>query len=392
MDESEPEGSAGEVAGQGEPHPLERYFAMPPGGWPGGPPDIPSDPRPPKVTPTPDHSPRPVADTWSQPPPPPPSAPPPYGDRGSTAAQPTTQAPPERAAAGSHERVRLAIIGLALVLVAGGVIGGIVSTGSGPPAPGAGVAPANFVVSSTQTTLSQHTADIAISGTVSANGKSIPMHGTGTADFDTNSFEADISLASGANASVEHDLVVADHVYIGLTVNGTNASAITGGPEWISVPLADQNASSLGAGNVDPLDQLKLLEQRGATVVPLGTSTVDGLTVSGYAVTFSAAVFQQREQQEVKALGLSPSEAQQVLSAAEALGPPRLNVYFDGSGLLRQESVSLGGGSSLISGSVQMTFSNFGTPVTIEPPASSDVIAYSQFAQDAQAYDASHQG
>jgi hypothetical protein len=300
--------------------------------------------------------------------------------------------PPPKPAAGSHGRLRLAIILLALVLVAGGVIGGIVSTGSGPPPPGAGVAPANFVISSTQTTLSQHTADVAISGTVSTNGKSIPMHGTGSADFDTNSFEADISLASGANSSVEHELVVADHFYLGLTLNGTSVSAITGGPEWINVPLPDQTASSLGTGNVDPLDQLKLLEQKGATVVPLGTSTVDGTTVSGYAVTFSAAELQQREQQEAQALGLPPSEAQQVLRAAQALGSPKVNVYFDGSGLLRQESVSLGGGSSPVSSSVQMTFSNFGTPVTIEPPASSDVIAYSQFAQDAQAYDASHQG
>ncbi len=94
-------------------------------------------------------------------------------------------------------------------------------------------------------------------------------------------------MASGSNSSVEHELVVADHFYIGLTINGTSVSAHHGwSPSGSMCRSRIRTASSLGAGNVDPLDQLKLLEQKGATVVPLGTSTVDGTTVSGYAVTF----------------------------------------------------------------------------------------------------------
>jgi hypothetical protein len=379
MDEFAHGETAGEDTGPGgqpEAHPLDRYFAMPAGGWPVQP-ESPGAPREPSVPAGP------PAGT---------SPPPAMGPESVAQPQPATTTPPSETAA-PRGRLRVAVVSLAIVLIAGGVIGGIVSTTAGrPSAPGAGVAPANFVVSSTQTTLNQHTAEVDISGTITAAGKSIPMQGTGTIDFDTQAFDADISMAIGANSLVEHDLVIADHVYIGLTANGTSLSALTGGPEWIDVPIADQSSSSLGAGNVDPLDQLKLLEQKGATVVPLGTSSVDGVTVSGYAVTFSAAEIQSSEQQEFQALGLPPAEEQQALNEARTLGSPTLHVYFDGSGLLRQESVSLGGGSSSVSGTVQMTFSNFGTPVTITPPASNDVIGFTQFEQDAQTYDASHQG
>ncbi len=301
-----------------------------------------------------------------------------------------TPDPPSQAPS-AHGRLRVAVVSLALVLIAGGVIGGIVSATSGPPPPGAGIAPANFVVSSTQTTLGQHTADVDISGTVNADGKSIPMQGTGMADFDTNSFEADISLANGSSSVVENELVVDNQFYVGLTIDGSGVSTVTGGAQWVNVPLPDQDSSSLGAGNVDPLDQLKLLEQKGATVAPLGTSSVGGTTVSGYAVTLSEAEVQQGEQQEIQAMKLSPSEAQQALNAAQAIGPPKLNVYFDGSGLLRRETVSVGGGSSSVTSTVQLTFSNFGTPVTIQPPASNDVIGFAQFEQDVQAFGASNQ-
>ena len=202
----------------------------------------------------------------------------------------------------------LAVISLALVLVAGGVIGGIVSTSGGPPTPGAGVAPANFVVLSTQTTLNQHTADVDISGTVTA---ARPNH-TDARNRDGGLRHQRLRCRHlrwrGANSFGGARARRRRSVYIGLTADGTNVSTVTGGPEWINVPLADQNSSSLGAGNVDPLDQLKLLEQKGATVVPLGTSSVDGMTVSGYAVTFSAGRDPaERSNKEIQALELPPA-------------------------------------------------------------------------------------
>ncbi len=386
MAESEAEG----------PHPLDRYFKMPPGGWPAQSPQplepeqplLPLQPLQPQQRQEPP-APQQPASNLSAPPPPQPAT---SSDQpGSSAPQPAgTSRPPQRAAS-SRERLRLGIISLALLLVAGGAIGGIVSTTSGSASPGAGEAATNFVVSSTQTTLSQHTADVAISGTVSADGQSVPIQGIGYADFDTNSFEADVSVAAASHSIAEHELVVDDHVYVAVTVDGSNLSTVTGGPEWIDVPLPDQDSSSLGAGNVDPLDQLKLLEQRGATVVPLGTSSVNGFTVSGYVVTFSAAEMQQEVQtelqQEVQSQELTQAEAQQALAAAQALGPPTLRVYFDGGGVLREESVTTQGP---VSETILMDFSNYGTPVSIQPPPSNDVISFTQFEHDEQVYNASN--
>ena len=407
MAEWEPERSGGEVApppaddaAGSRSHPLHRYFKMPPGGWPEQSPlrpqlEEPLQPllplqplRPPRHRETPE--PQPALQPQPQPPPPTPT-PPPSPARRSGASVPLLEAAPlsPGRAATTRRRVRLGITSVALLLVAGGAIGGIVSTTNGSASSGGGVAAANFVVLSTQTTLSQHTADVAISGSISADGQTVPIHGTGSADFDTNSFEADVSVATASHSIVEHELVADDHVYFAVTVDGSNLSTVTGGPEWIDVPLPDQDSSSLGAGNVDPLDQLQLLEQRGATVVPLGISSVNGTTVSGYEVTFSAAQVQQEVQQEiqqeVQSQQLTQAEAQQAIAAAQALGPPTLHVNFDAGGLLREETVSTQGS---VSQTTQVEFSNYGTPVNIEPPPGNDVISFTQFEHDEQVYNA----
>jgi hypothetical protein len=393
------EGSAAEGGGTGETPvtpaesagqegaPLDRYFAMPAGGWPDQVPTTPDATTTPGPTATPSVSSNPLAGTsWPPPPPPPPPGPvvPGSGDPYQGATAPS----PRHSSTGRH-RLRLGVIVVALLLVAGGVIGGIVSTASGPPTPGAGESPANFVVSSTQTTLSQHSADITISGTLGAAGQTIPVSGTGAANFDTNAFQANLSFAKGSSSFEEQELVADGQLYFGLTVDGQNMSAVTGGPEWINVPVPDQDASSLGAGNVDPLDQLKLLEQKGATVTPEGTSTIDGATVSGYSVTFSPAELQHASQQELQTLGLPQSDGQKII---DELGSADLHLYFDGGGLLRRESVSLGGGSSTVSGDVQFDFANYGTSVNIQPPASNDVIGFSQFEKEAQALSTSQSG
>ena len=68
----------------------------------------------------------------------------------------------------------------------------------------------------------------------------------------------------------------------------------------------------------------------------------------------------------------------------QTIGTPTTDVYIDSSNLLREISVTIGSSSSAMSGTVKMAFSDYGTPVSIEPPASSDVISYSDFVQDLQ--------
>lgn len=263
--------------------------------------------------------------------------------------------------------------------------GGGVQAGGGNRVPGAGMAPAAFVLSSAQTTLHQHTAEVNISGSVSAKGQSIPLSGTGYADFDEDAFWADMTVSIPSGVLDEHEIVVGGHLYFGLGAGGFNISQITGGPHWIDVPVPQQNSSQLGAGNVDPLTQLQVLEQKGATVTPLGSSTMGGTVVSGYSVTPSVAEEQQALQQEVQSGTIPASAVPMLQQELQAIGSPTMDVYFDGSGLLHKLTMTFGGGSSGVSASVQMTFDGYGSTVNIAPPASSDVLSYAQFLQDAQA-------
>jgi hypothetical protein len=132
------------------------------------------------------------------------------------------------------------------------------------------------------------------------------------------------------------------------------------------------------------LGQLQLLEEKGATVTPLGTSTVDGATVSGYSVTISQAQEQENLQQEIQSGAIPQSLVPTMQQELQKLGTPTVDVSIDGSDVLRQMSFSITGGSSGASSKVAMTFDDYGTPVTVSPPASDDVISFTQFLQDAQ--------
>ena len=251
--------------------------------------------------------------------------------------------------------------------------------------PGAGVAPAVFVVSSATTTLHQHSADVTISGSVSANGQTVPIDGTGYADFDQDAFSANMTMNSPTGALGEDEIAVGGHIYLSVGADGVGISQLTGGPHWVDVPVPEQDSSQLGTGNVDPLVQIQVLEQQGATVTPLGTSTMEGETVSGYSATPSQAEEQQALQQEVQSGEIPQSAVPMVEQELQSIGTPTMDVYFDSSRLLRKLSVTFGGGSSPVSASVQMTFGDYGTTVSIGPPASSDVISYAQFLGDVQA-------
>ena len=291
-----------------------------------------------------------------------------------------------RAKAVSKRRTRRVFIasGAALAIIAAGVGGVVASRHSG--APGSGMAPADFVVSSTQSTLAQRTADVTFAGSVSAAGQDIPINGTGQVDFDTNTFSATMSENVASTSIAIRELIASGQFYMGMTIDGHDMSQITGGAHWVGISLPDQaSSSSLGATNVDPIDQLKALEQKGATVTSLGTKTIDGTTVSGYSVTPSHQEIENTIQQEIQQNQMSATEAQQLLQGANLIGTFTSDVWIDGSGLVQQEDMNVGGGSAGINAKVTMNFLNYGTTVSIATPAPSDVIPYTQFVNDLKA-------
>ena len=263
----------------------------------------------------------------------------------------------------SHRRGAL-WAGVSVVAVGAVAVVIVLSASGGPSVPGAGMAPADFVVSSTQNTLAQRTADVVISGSVSVAGHEIPLTGTGQADFTTNGFNATIS-ENAANTAIEeararrrgqllhgYDHRRAQHVRV---------------HQRRLVDLHPDARPGLGfawVGSVDPLSQIKLLEKKGATVVPLGTSVIDGDNVSGYSVTFSPSQLQQSLQQEFATGQFTLAEQQQIINATKTLGSFSMDVWFDASGILRRETANIAGGTSGTTGKVGIAFLELGTPLT----------------------------
>jgi hypothetical protein len=180
--------------------------------------------------------------------------------------------------------------------------------------PGAGIAPADFVGSSTQNTLAKHTADFVFNGAVSGDAQVIPLNGWGRADFTTDAFSGTIVASSSTISYVERELLA-------LAKNGHDVSDITGDAEWIDLPVVDQNGeNSPGLGIVDPMTRLRVLESKGATAVPLGTSVIGGETVSGYAFRPSRSGVLQALRQELAAQRFSNAREQQFLNNRNGLG------------------------------------------------------------------------
>jgi hypothetical protein len=298
-----------------------------------------------------------------------------------------SQTPSAQGPAKTHTRRRTAVVSVAaLVIIAAGV-GGILATSGGSSAPGSGMSPAAFVVTSTQNTVAQKTADVDVSGSLAIDGTTIPVSGSGQANFTTNQFSASIDLSSSQHTVDEKELASGGQVYMDISVDGQGLSSLTGGAQWIQIPVPQQSAGSIGGADVDPISEIKMLEQRGATVVPLGSSTIDGDQVSGYSVTPSQAEIEAGIQQEAQAGQLPASTVSAALKEAKELGTFDVDIWIDGDNLLRQESVTIGGGTSGATGKISLTFQDYGTPVSIQPPAPGSVVSFSQFMNDVKLQD-----
>jgi hypothetical protein len=289
----------------------------------------------------------------------------------------------------TRRRRTLIVTGCAILIlvIAVGVGVGISSSRNHPANSGTHMASAAFVVASTQATMAQHTADVSISGTVGLGGTqfSVPgvttgnvaITGTGEVDFDTNQ----LSLTATAEGSNIRILTSDGNTYLGGSFGGTGVSP-TGGAEWIELPSAHQSSAFSGMSSMDPLTMMKSLQQKGWTVQSLGTSTIGGTAVSGYAATLNGTQAAQQIQKELQSgefSGEIPSkDGQGIEKMAGSLGTFTVDVYVDGSKLLRELSVQLGGGKAGISESLKMDFENYGTPVNIETPPPGDVVSMQQ--------------
>jgi hypothetical protein len=280
---------------------------------------------------------------------------------------------------------RLGLLAFAAFLVGASIVAAVLATSGGPSVPGAGIAPADFVGSSTQNTLAKHTADFVFNGSVSVDAQVIPLNGWGRVDFTTNAFSGTVVASSSTISYVERELLAKGHLYMALAKNGHDVSDIAGGAEWIDLPVVDQNGgNSPGLGIVEPMTRLRVFESKGATVVPLGTSVIGGETVSGYAFRPSRAGVLQALRQEFAAERFSTAQEQQFLNTPNGLGSFTSQVWLSAPGIVRRLVMTIGGGMTGATGKIEVTFQSYGAPVSIRPPAANAVISYSSYNSDLQ--------
>lgn len=230
-------------------------------------------------------------------------------------------------------------------------------------------------------TMAEATVQMTFTMTVSAAGTSVHLSGSGRADLATRSAAFDLSGASAGQRLTLAMVATGGTVYLQLPASVKLAP----GKSWVSYTPPHGSPASLPGGASGalapvgtPSSFLPVLQQAGATVQTLGTSTLAGTEVNGYRITMSAA-----------AIRGAFAKAHLPSSLGQALGPmatgASVTVYV-GGGLVREIDIANQASSSApidVKGTMQ--FSGYGEPVSVQPPPATSVETVSQLARTALA-------
>ena len=156
-------------------------------------------------------------------------------------------------------------------------------------------------------------------------------------------------------------------------------SDLVPGKSWVSVELADATTITGGrtggfAGGGNPTAMLALLSRHGDKARSTGSTSIDGVAVTGYRIKLDPSVIDQE---------LSSADLPQWTGSAmdrSALGSTYDSVFVDRKGELREFAVHsvIGTGPDRITIDESLQLSEYGTPVTVTPPPSSQVVGIRQ--------------
>jgi hypothetical protein len=258
----------------------------------------------------------------------------------------------------------------------------VVVGGAGPGSTNA----AAQVMRSARTTLAAQSADLQISGSISGNGQSIPITGSGYVDLSTSLETMTIDFSADSTNLQETEVQNGAALYLQLIENNQNlVSQVIPGKSWVQLAVAAPT-SGLGDGAPDILAQLQLLTAQGNTVTSLGSSTINGEAVNGYQVIVTKKAMAARLKSE-EAQGGAEASAIKAALAELSVHPPQLDVWVNASDLLQREKavISISTGSATVGGEIDIDFSNYGTQAEVTTPAASQVAPYSTFLSATQA-------
>ncbi|HVC13826.1 MAG TPA: hypothetical protein VND62_03110 [Acidimicrobiales bacterium] len=220
-------------------------------------------------------------------------------------------------------------------------------------------------------TTSAVTADVTMAVKISFDGLSVSVDATGSVDFATKAASLQMSVLGQTLSLVASDGVL----YL---KSGTLLSSQYPGKTWVRIPAS----SFAGAdGNqpfvtYDPQETMSALVKLGATVSPIGTTSIDGTEDQGYQVHLTVADL------EAHPSALPPS--MQAMFATAKTVPKTAQVsatmYVDPAGRLQAEHVLVTGQENghQVSASIDLTMSHFGTATVPGPPPATATVTYQQ--------------
>jgi hypothetical protein len=232
--------------------------------------------------------------------------------------------------------------------------------------------------------LASHSADLVVKGSGGAAGTSFTLTGTGAIDFGQNDLQMSLKVSSGPENVTEQVIYLDTTIYLNL---GDEIGRVLPGKSWLSLDLGQLTqgsaAKSLGSSaslGSDPAAALGVLGQNGNQATDIGSSTVNGVQVEGYAVHVDAAAITADLAKENL-----PAWMQQ---AVKSVSNPDVEykVYVDGSGQLARlttdttETVS----GLAVKDDVTMDFTHYGATVNITAPPASEVATFESFLHAAE--------
>jgi hypothetical protein len=219
-----------------------------------------------------------------------------------------------------------------------------------------------------------------IATTISSQVQGMTMSFTETGLFDFASSRGVLAVPSPMSVT---EIFLPPTTYVKLPGGATtNGGGLPKGKTWVAVPDGTSGASAmlmLGASGGDPADLLAALTAMSSGVSKIGTATIRGVPVTGFAIKVDPAK---------ATTGILGTDRAGVEALAKAFGTAEIpiDVWVDGQNLVRRERLTLPipGGSGAPAGShlvLTTDFYDFGVPVRVTAPPASQVAAEgSQFA------------
>lgn len=270
----------------------------------------------------------------------------------------------ERPHGGSRDgRITVMTIAVAVLVVAGVLVYALGNSTSNTPRA--------RLDSALLATSSAVTADLTMDIKVGIGGTSFAVTATGAVDFATKAASLQMNTFGETFAFVERD----DVLYAKL---GKLVSTQFPGKTWVSMPvsaLANAGDSQLFITS-DPQGVMSALLKLGATITPIGTTTIDGTQDQGYRIHLTLADL------EAHASELPPSLRSLLTTAKKVPKTATVSttMYIDPAGQLQVVDVLVTAQATgqPVAVSIDLTMSHFGTASVAAAPPTTQTVTYQQ--------------